>query len=133
MTGPIDCGEYEGEIAKIKRTHLGFEDHGFYSFNVDFELGGAGQGTGHYALDVHDPEAPWGRVGTAAGMTLVIEFIKALGGGEWENLPGSTCLVLRKKGDWHGKILGVENLPTERGHRLIFSDIFDHFREKENA
>ena len=129
----IDLGDYEGEIAKIKGTHIGFEDHGFYSVNVDFEMPGAGQGTGHYALDVHDPDSPWGRTGTAAGMTFVIEFIKALGGGEWENLKGKTCMVLRAKGDRYGKIVGVENLPTERGHRFIFSEVFDWFREKEKA
>ena len=39
------------QIGKIDGTHLGYEDHGMFTVNVNFDYGaGSHQGTGHICI-----------------------------------------------------------------------------------
>lgn len=116
--------EYQREIAKIKSTFLGVEDHGMFSVNVGFtyDNGGSYQGTGHYALDRYD-ETLDRRVGSAEGMEFIIRLLNACGVSEWARLPGRTVFVLKDPG-FNGLIRGIEPLPTEPGAPFIFADVF---------
>lgn len=43
---------YKEEIARIKDTYLGWEDHGHFIANLSLDYGGAGQGAGNDDLRV---------------------------------------------------------------------------------
>lgn len=109
---------YSGEMATVRGMHLGNEDHGIFSANVDFDLGGSHQGTGHRALDSYD-EATDSRVGTAYGMDFLIELSKILG--QWHEMKGKRAIVLRAEGDEYGSILGICDLDGKRF--FIFDDL----------
>lgn len=90
--------EYQAEVGRIKRTHLGFEDHGIFSWNLDFEFDGSGQGTGHrFAYIEDDPEVAHGAM---RKIKMIVEML-----GPWEELPGTSVYVLR--GEYAGPILGL--------------------------
>jgi hypothetical protein len=97
-------------LAKIERTFLGFEDHGILTGFVHVTYGGSAQGVGGYDL----------RTGSAAA-EFVTRMLKACGVFSWEQLAGRTIYVLT---DETGRVVGVENLPTERGERFLFTDIY---------
>lgn len=111
------------EIAKIESTMLGYEDHGILSTMLFVNYGGSSQGVGGYALDSYDKEAKR-RIGTAYGCEFIIRTMKACGVDSWEKVKGRTIYVLKENDSW-GKVLGIENLPTERGNRFIFADLFE--------
>lgn len=102
------------EIAKIESTHIGIEDHGLFTVNVNFSGGSWGQGTGHIML---------GEEAELLGR-FVQGFIKAVGVDSWEGLKGRTVFVLRDGDSLASRIVGIENLPTERGGRFEFADVF---------
>ena len=115
------------KIAKIRSTHLGYEDHGIFTAWLDVDYGGSGQGVGMYCLDepIHDDEGKFvGRVGTKGGMDFIIGIVKACGVETWEKVAGRTILVLTESDDWNAKVVGIKPLPTERGETLIFADVF---------
>lgn len=73
--------------ALIKSTFLG---GGIFTFWLNLDYGGAGQGAGGYGLDTSvDGE----RVGTASGLTLIMEILKTLRVESWEELPGTFIRV----------------------------------------
>jgi hypothetical protein len=110
---------YSGEMATVRGMHLGYEDHGIFSANVDFDLAGSRvQGTGHRALDIYD-EASDTRVGTAYGMDFLIELSGILG--QWHEMKGKRAIVLRAEGDEYGSILGICDLDAKRF--FIFDDL----------
>lgn len=49
-----NVNEYELRNAKIRHTMLGIEDHGIFTFVLDLDYGGSGQGAGMYCLDHHE-------------------------------------------------------------------------------
>lgn len=90
----------ETKNAKITSTMLGIEDHGIFSFMLHLDYGGSGQGAGGYALDAPiDKDGVFlGRVGTASGMSLIIEILKIVGVDKWEDLKGK---LIRVKAEQH--------------------------------
>jgi hypothetical protein len=96
------------EIARIERTHLGFEDHGILTGFLHVTYGSAAQGIGGYDIT------------TVAGY-YIKHTLKACGVDAWEKLPGRTIYVLT---DANRRVVGIENLPTERGERFLFADVF---------
>jgi hypothetical protein len=127
------------DIAKITSTALGYEDHGILSCVLIVDYGGSGQGVGGYALDtpIRDANDKFlRREGTAFGMEFVARIIRACGVDEWEDVKGRTIFVLQdlEEGQvaWgNSKVLGIENLPTERGEQFIFQDLVDEFKARE--
>lgn len=87
-------------IAKIERTHLGYEDHGIFSITVMFNYGGSSQG--------------FGPIGFSE------EVVKAIvdSAGPWEDLVGRTVMAIRDDGH-NGLVRGIAPLPTERGEGFI--------------
>lgn len=96
------------EIAKIERTHLGFEDHGILTGILRVNYGGAAQGIGGYTI-------------TNVAGDYIARTLKACGVQTWEELRGRTIYILT---DPNRRIVGIENLPTEPGEQFLFSDVF---------
>jgi len=98
-------------IAKVERTFLGFEDHGILTafLHVSYGTGGGGQGIGGFDLRVR-------------GGRFLERLLKACGVDSWEQLKGRTFYALAES---YGDVVrGVEPLPTERGERFIFADLW---------
>ncbi len=121
--------DYHRTIARIESTMLGTEDHGILTCYLFVDYGGSGQGIGGYALDEwKGPKSSEGRrVGTAYGMEFVARTMKACGVSSWEKVKGRTIFVLKDSDSWQAKVVGIENLPTERGERFIFEDLRQEF------
>jgi hypothetical protein len=121
------------EIAKIRNTTLGYEDHGIFTLWLHVDYGGAGQGIGGYALDEYikrEGEGPLrgDRFGTSYGMQFIIEVMKAVGVEKWEDVPGKTIFVLT---DDSQKVIGIQNLPTEPGQQFLFEHLTEMLIEEE--
>jgi hypothetical protein len=116
---------YHREIGKVTDTELGWESHGILTVYLRMDYGHSGQSIGGYCLDkpIHEDGAFKGRIGSAYGMEFVRRLIKACGVEKWEDVKGRTVFVLRESDRLNAKVLGVENLPTERGERFLFSDL----------
>lgn len=83
-------------LGRIKKTTLGFEDHGIFTFNLDIEFGGTGQGFG----------------GTCLGGPYTDYYIRrilgAVGADSWEDLPGKVVWCRRKGTGFSSKIVAIE-------------------------
>lgn len=102
------------EIAKITDSFLGWEDHGIFTATLFVDYGGTSQGIGNYCLVTKAG-------GEANGMKFIMSLMSACGVSSWEKILGKTIFVLS---DNNGRVIGVENLPTERGNLFIFADAF---------
>jgi hypothetical protein len=103
--------EYEAELGTIKFTRLGKEDHGIYTFVLDFDFGHAGQGAGAYNLN--DPEI------LGKGIQGVLSFFGSYT--QWEDLPGKRAFVLREE---HSGF--IRGLMDEAGSKvIIFKELFE--------
>lgn len=91
------------ENAKIKSTHLGYEDHGIFSINVQFEGPGWGQGTGHFFADKGTSE-------------LIKGIISVVGVSKWEELPNKYCRIRRK--EYYGRIEAIGHLLEDKWFEL---------------
>jgi hypothetical protein len=109
--------------AKITGTMLGVEDHGIMSFYLYLEYGAGGQGAGGYCLD--NPIEKDGkfikRVGSEAGMSLIIEILKVVGVDKWEDLKGE-----------HIRVEATHNRVQKIGHFikdkwLDFDEFFENY------
>lgn len=130
------------DIAKITSTMLGYEDHGILTcyLTVDYGSGGC-QGVGGYGMDMpirDDDDRFVKRVGTAYGMEFVCRIIKACGVETWEQVKGRTIFVLQDLPEdasaWGtSRVIGIENLPTERGERFIFADLYEEMKGREGV
>ncbi len=94
----IDGRKYHAQIGKVKRVHLGREDHGIVSVNVDFEGDGWGQGSGHYGLKDSD---------------IVYNIVDVF---DTIDIVGETVFVLREKP--YGQIQGF--LPAEKSEKVAW-------------
>ena len=110
-------------IAKITKAFIGFEDHGFLGWNLEFQLGtNTYQGTGVRFANNYQ-----------FGPT-VEALLNAVGVNEWSQLEGKTVYVLKDDGDDWGLIKGIEKLPTEsRGGLLIFENLYAELERKHAA
>lgn len=128
------------DIAKIKSTMLGYEDHGIFTCMLDVDYGSGGQGVGGYTFDtpIDKDGHHLGRIGTAYGMEFIARVIRACGVQTWEQVKGRTIFVLQDlpndAATWGiNKVIGIENLPTEPGERFIFSELYDEMVAHEEA
>lgn len=86
----------EVKNAKINSTMLGMEDHGIMSFYLYLDYGGGGQGAGGYCLDkpLKDEKNKFiKRVGTSAGLSVIMEILNTVGVTKWEDLKGKHIRV----------------------------------------
>lgn len=113
------------QIAKIRKVRLGWEDHGILTCMVDLDYGGSGQNAGGYSLDeplLDDAEQFIGRCGTAFGMEWIARLMRAAGVEDFSEVEGRTVLAVREEG-YHGRVIGLKPLPTERGEPFVFADL----------
>lgn len=88
------------ELARIKSTRLGYEDHGIFTHAIDVEYdSGMCQSIGMNIMDTPIPydkekEEFKGREGTAYGMDCIIGILKGAGVEKWEDLPGKYIWVI---------------------------------------
>lgn len=113
LTITSDSDAFIRELGKVSGWHIGTEDHGIFSFNLNFEFGDSVQGTGHYGLgsDKHG----W----------VTVRFLHELSRilGAMQDWNGSMVHVLRMEA--YGQIVGIETIPTARTyHRVIFKEVF---------
>ena|SRR5687767_14752714 len=102
VTVTVNGEEYEGKLARIERTSLGYEDHGIPTAFLHCAGHGWGQGAGGFHL------------GGAAMHAWVMGVIDALGCETWENLPGRSVMLLYKKGTGHYPVEGVMSPTGEK-------------------
>jgi hypothetical protein len=125
-------------IAKITHTRLGYEDHGLFDLSLCVDYGGSGQWIGGYCLDtpvwrdvdgsaMHQrppgAEGDMKRWGTSYGMEFIARTLRACGVTSWEKIAGRTIIVLKEHDGWNAPVVGIENLPTEKGERFVFADL----------
>lgn len=117
MSPNKSVGDFPRKIAKITRAELGFEDHGIFSVALQFDYGGSVQGMGPWGLGKH---------GEFGG--IIRDIITAAGVSDWSELVGRTVYVLTQDDSWSSPIVGFENLPTEKGKRIVFRETFEALR-----
>ena len=110
------------ENAKITATMLGKEDHGIMPCSLCIEGSGWACWYGGYALDTYNGEK---RVGTAAGLSAIMELLNTLGIEEWEKLKGQYIRV--ELTDPFGKITKIGHLIKDKW--FSFEEFFE--REKQ--
>lgn len=102
----IDGVDYQMYLATIGFTRLGREDHGIFTFMIDLDYGGSGQGAGNYSLNDHEI------FGKAVQST--IDFF----GGFWEQIQGHRVYALKE--DYNGTVKGFVSEDQKRW--MLFSD-----------
>lgn len=85
----------------IRRTFLGFEDHGIFTANLQIDGAGWGQGFGNRALS------------GAYTDSFIQGVIKALGVDSWEQLLGLHCRVRYNEGGY-GPIDAIGHIIEDR-------------------
>ena len=90
--------EYITENAIIRSTMLGLEGHNIMTFRLDLNFGGSGQSFGNWSLDTYD-DAEEERVGTAAGMNIIMHLLKVVGVSKWEDLKGKHIRAVHTDSD----------------------------------
>ncbi len=90
----------------IKSTWLGFEDHGMYTFFLDIDYGGSGQGFGGYGLNDR-----------LAGMT-VRRILEVLETERWEHLPHTPVRIKREHEGFGAKAIAIGHLLNDQWFEL---------------
>lgn len=98
-------GSYLMELGRIEYTHIGFEDHGIFSWAIGFTFGGTAQGTGHYTF-------------TPEMLDITKDVLTVVGSDTWENLVNKRVYVLRAK--VYGKIVGLANVENPEFKWMFF-------------
>lgn len=118
--------EYEKELGIIDYVHLGWEDHGIFTFYIGFNFGGRTQAFGGYALDDYDKEKET-RVGTAFGLQTIMRIMKVANVNDWKDLVGRELFVLRDHS--RGTIRGIMGPPYRGGGAFIIQDLVDEIND----
>jgi len=107
---------YQAQIASVGYTTLGTEDHGIFTAEIGFTWPGGGQGIPARGLASEKwPDS------NGYGIEHLWSIIRTVGCGSWEELKGSSCLILRTS--YFGLIEGIADLNAERV--LIFAEHHD--------
>lgn len=88
--------------ALIRSTHLGFEDHGVFTFMLSLAWDGGVQGFGG-----------WGMRGEF-GPAVIMKILQAVGVERWEELKGKHCRFKRDGGGWDAKITEIGHIVEDR-------------------
>lgn len=132
----IDGKTYAAELATIKRTTLGDNDHGIFTAGISCEWRAGGiDPTGAYALD----NPLWsegkgkflGRVGTGAGMDFISRIMEVVGASSWEKIPGKRVWVLfpDRASNLGSQASGIASVDSDK--YLIFEDFWADAFSKE--
>jgi hypothetical protein len=131
LTVEHDGVEYGGQIATIKSTALGFEDHGILTAWLHCEWQGGGIGVGGFCLDQTTGKPDYARQGTAYGLDHIIRLIETVGVSKWEDLRGKHVIVLfNGTSAWGAQSVGIANV-TDPKKVLILREHADSWLESE--
>ena len=115
---------YSGELAVIKSTTLGYEDHGILTSFLHCEWEGGGISAGGYRLDKR------GRIGTAFGTDQILRIIETVGVMSWEKLSGRSIIVLfATESNLGSQAVGIAGVHNDKV--LVFADHAAQFRNTE--
>lgn len=119
--------------AKIVSTMLGYEDHGIFTFMLQLDYGGSGQGAGGYGLDEWN-ETLSKREGTKYGMDMLIAILETVGVREWEELVGKYVRVKTEHDKVHaiGHPLKDKWLNFEHFSKKYFSEQYTEMKNRAN-
>ncbi|QTF70594.1 hypothetical protein [Arthrobacter woluwensis] len=126
---------YGGQIGVIRRTSLGYGDHGVFTADLAVEWSGGGVSVGGLVLDTrtHDAEhegRPITREGTAYGLDHLIWILRTVGVDRWEQLVGKEVIVLFDgESAWGAQSVGIASTTNEY-EVLILKDHADMWRER---
>jgi len=113
--------DYPKTLAKVKSVFLGIEDHGIFAFNIDFDYGSSGQGTGTYGI------------GNAVGGPLLKRVLETFGVRDWKDIGGQTVYALREDDSWSARVVGFETLPFDGARRLVIKEAIEEIQNANNA
>lgn len=113
--------EIETTNAIIKRTELGKEDHGIFTFFLHLDYGHSGQGAGGYSLSQSIDGEDW-FVPSFGG--LINEILNTVGVENWEDLPGKHIRVRYDR----SKVHEIGHFLDDRW--LNFRNFFDLYQTK---
>lgn len=100
-------GTYLMELGTIDYTHIGFEDHGIFSWAIGFKFSGSGQGTGHYTF-------------TEEMLDVTKRVLNTVGGAQWEFLPKKRVYVIRR--ERYDRIIGLANVDDPATKWMFFPE-----------
>jgi hypothetical protein len=100
------------ENARIERTTLGVEDHGFMTVWLHLSFGRGGQGFGGHALDDKPKATGMPRRPTAYGLAYIMRVMEAVGVDRWENLPGKHVRIARN--EYNGLIVAIGHIIEDK-------------------
>jgi hypothetical protein len=104
--------KYELELGKAERSELGYEDHGIFAVNVQFNLGGSVQGLGHRCLT------------DGLAYRAIKDLLRVFQVRVWEDIRGRELYLLRDADEGRfGLIRGL--LSKDQKEILVFEDWFD--------
>lgn len=109
------------ELGKITKASVEFEDHGILSFMLHFSFKGSAQGFGGVSLDNWSKQHNR-RIGTAAGLDLMIQLMKLFEVSRFEDIAGKHAYALRDNNEWNASITGVERTEPEGSGKFLLKD-----------
>lgn len=123
---------YSAEVATIKSTFLGIEDHGIMTAQLNLEWSGPGISSGGWSLDrpIKVGGTQTVRIGSAFGMDQVMAIMKTVGVSQWEKLPGRDVLALFRLDGPYGSTVGIASI-TKQDTVLVYAEHSELFKEKD--
>ena len=106
LMGGFD-NKVEVHNAAIKRTFLGIEGHGIFTFSIELEFGVGGQCFGNYALISGSKPNH--------SISLLKDIINVVGVDSWEKLLGKYVRVVQS----HCKVYGIVNITKDTQYLFI--------------
>lgn len=95
-------------LARVKMFSIGFEDHGVFGFNVEFELeDGLLQGTGWYALESSEP---------------IKNLLRVMGHDRVDSTRGALVYLIRDNTRMIRAVQSGPFVPEKQRKRLVLSD-----------
>jgi hypothetical protein len=109
------------ELGKIDGARIFIEDHGIMTFYLFFDFGGTVQGFGGFCL-CEWSEKDNRRIGTAAGMDLMMQLMDFFEVDQFEKIKGKIAYVIRESHHFGAKIIGLERPKFEGGKKFMIED-----------
>ena len=124
---------YSGQIAVIKKTEFGVNDHGIMSADLHCEWEGGGIGVGGYCLDTKPNPETNKREGSAYGLDFIMRILDTVGVYTWEKLVGQKVVVLFEEGKsgWGGTSCGIANILNDKV--FLMKEHADAWRARSNV
>lgn len=122
--------DYNGEVATIKSTTFGWEDHGILTAYLQCEWPGNGIGVGGFGLDETTGSPDYNRVGTGYGLDHLMKIMETVGVHKWEDLPGKSVIILFAESGsvWGSTAKGIAHITDEK-RVLILAEHAENWKQ----